>query len=405
MNLPFLKRNTKPSNKFLTLDIGAEAVNCMAFYVDESGNARILGIGDRKIEPGAVRAGNVVDMEKVEEALAEAIEAATEDMEDKISDVVIGVSGDLALGLITTAKLQRAKHGPVSQQELESVQQKIMDNAYIQARNEYLYHTGNSDTELEPVTIAEVYTKVNNRKVTDPLNAEGDSIEMAIYTAFTPSYHVKNLQKIAKKLKLNILAIGSTMYSVVSSLKYSVPELTDYAIIDMGSDTTDVAVVFGSGIVSTKCLHVGGKHFTEEISMKTGINFPEAEKMKLNYTYENLSGGEASLIRKSLIETLDTWLDGVELLFSDFSGVKTFGPDIVLTGGGVRLPDVFEYISKEPWTKGIPFKEPPEFRKLGMENLKFVSDSTGKATASEYFVPASLAVIYLEMQGYLNDKN
>ena len=404
MNLPFLKKTSKPSNKFLTLDIGSEAVNCMAFYVDpQTGVAKIIGAGDRMIETGAVRAGHIVDIEKVEEAARDAIHIATEDFEEHISDIIFGVSGDLALGLITTAKSARGRAGPIQPKELELIEQKIIENAFIQARNEIMEFTGNTEVEIEPVTISTVYTKINGHLVKNPYTSEGDTVELAVFTAFTPTYHVKALQKLAKKLHLNILEIGSTMFSLVNSLKYSEPELKDYLIMDVGSDCTDVGVVFANGIVATRNLHIAGKHFTEEISQKTGINLNDAERMKLSYTYEKLEDSEIKLVRGSIKETLDIWLDGVELLFGEFSGVKTFASKILLVGGGVRLPDLYDRISTEPWTKSIPFKAPPEFRKLNLEDLKKVTDSTGKAGSVEYVLPASLSIIYLEMLGYLND--
>ena len=404
MNLPFLKKTSKPLNKFLTLDIGSEAVNCMAFYADPQQKvAKIIGLGDAFLDPGSVRAGHIVDFEKVEEAARDAILKATEDFEDHVTDVIFGVSGDLALGLITTAKSARGKAGPIQPKELEAIELKIIENAFIQARNEIMEFTGNSDLEIEPVTISTVYTKVNNHIVKDPYVTEGETIELAVFTAFTPSYHVKNIQKLAKKLHLNILAVGSTMFSLVNSLKYSEPELKDYIVMDVGSDCTDIGVIFGNGIVATRNLHIAGHHFTEEISQKMGIGFKDAERLKHNYTYEKLSTGETTLVQNSVRETLEIWLDGVELLFGEFSGVKTFASKILLVGGGARLPDIYDYISGEPWTRSIPFKSPPEFRKLNLNELKKVADSTGKAGALEYVLPASLSIIYLEMLGLLND--
>jgi Tfp pilus assembly PilM family ATPase len=273
------------------------------------------------------------------------------------------------------------------------IERTILNDATIQARNILLENTGNSDMDLENVTTSTVYTKINGKEVKDPLKFEGDSIETAVFTAFTPTYHVKTLQKLAKSTGLNILAIGSEMFSLSESLKNE----PDYIIINIDSDFTDVGVVFGGGILATKCLPIGALHFTKEISQKMGVTMQEAEKMKNSYIHNKLSSSEVDLVRGCLHDTLNVWLDGLELLFTEFSGVKTFASKIYLVGEGSKLPDIFELIGKEPWTKAIPFKSPPEFFKIKLDQLQKTLDSTGKADAAEYLMPASLSSIFLEI--------
>jgi cell division ATPase FtsA len=326
--------------------------------------------------------------------LEEAVAQARNGYEDKITNAIIGVNGNLSLGLMTTAKAARGQKGPITQEEMNEIEQTILNNASIQVRNILLENTGNSDLDLETVTASTIYTKINGKNVKDPLKFEGQNIETAIFTAFTPSYHVKNLQKIAKSARLNILAIGSEMYSLVNSLNND----PDYVIINIDSDFTDVGIVFGGGIVSTKCLPIGSNHFTKEISQKMGLTLQEAEKMKTSYIYNKLSQSEVLLIQNCLHDILNIWLDGLELLFSEFSGVKTFASKIYLVGEGSKLPDIFEYVAEEPWTKSIPFKSPPEFFKIKLENLPKITDSTGKADIAEYLMPASLSSIFMEVK-------
>jgi cell division protein FtsA len=396
MNLPFLnifKGSPKLSNKFLTVDINSENIKCLAYYVDEQQIAKIIGVGTALMEPNTVRGGNIIDMEQTKNALEEAVSQARNGYEDNINNVILGVNGNLSLGLMTTAKAARGQKGPVTQEELDDIEQTILNNAAIQARNVLLENTGNSDLDLETVTASTVYTKINGKEVKDPLKFEGESIETALFTAFTPSYHVKTLQKLAKNARLNILAIGSEMFSLVSALNNE----PDYIIINIDSDFTDVGVVFGGGIVATKCLPIGAIHFTKEISQKMGVTLQEAEKMKNSYIYNKLSQSEVLLVQNCLHDTLNVWLDGLELLFSEFSGVKTFASKIYLVGEGSKLPDIFEFIGSEPWTKSIPFKSPPEFFKIRLDNLPKIADSTGKADVAEYLMPASLSSIFLEV--------
>ncbi len=391
MNLPFLKSTTIPANHFLSVDINSENVKCLAFYVDEQNTAKIVGVGTSNLEPGAVRAGNIIDFDQTLNALDIALGATLENVEGRVSDVIFGVNGELSLGLMTTARAVRNNSGQINDSEITGIEQTIMNNAFVIARNEILLTTGNSDIDIEPVTTSTVYTKVNNRLTENPLQSTGDTLEIALFTAFTPVYHVKNLQKLAKKLKLNIIAIGSEMFALVNALKND----PDYIVINIDSDFTNVAIIFGNGITATKTLHIGANHFTKEISQKMGLTMKEAQKFKNSYVYGKLSQSESQVVQNCISDTLNTWLDGIELLFGEFSGVKTFASKIYLVGEGSKLPDLFEFISREPWTKTIPFKVPPEFYKISFENLKNLADSTGNADTPDYLMTATLSAVYL----------
>jgi hypothetical protein len=97
-----------------------------------------------------------------------------------------------------------------------------------------------------------------------------------------------------------------------------------------------------------------------------------------------------------LEDVLTIWLSGVNLLFAEFSGIKTFASRIYLTGEGFEVPDIYEMLVTEPWTKSIPFREPPEFSKISLSELPLISDLSGKASSLEWTMPASLSILFLE---------
>jgi cell division ATPase FtsA len=394
MRLPFFGSGQKQINKIFTVNINSQNVQVIAFYLDEQNNPKIIGTGTCDLDPHAVRAGVIIDEGHVEDALREAMEKASDGVGDVVNTVIFGVSGDLATGLTTTAKSVRAQDGPITEKELSEIEATILDNAMITARNHYMESTGSEDVDLETVTSAPVYTKVNGNLVPAALDQHGSSVELALYNAFTPSYHVKTLQKLAKKVRLKILAIAPNTYALVSSLSTPI----DYVLINIDSDITEVAVVFGRGIVSTKTLHLGSDHFTKEIAQKLGLTMEEAKKVRQTYVESKLSSTESDLVQKCLEDAISLWIDGIEILFQEFSGVKTFASTIVLTGPGSKLPDLIQTLSTEPWTKAIPFKAPPEFIKMSTDNLSNISDATGRAGSSEWLLTASLSNIFLQLQ-------
>lgn len=402
VKLPFSFKSSRAISRFLTVDVGSDAVKCMIFEVGSEGGrpiAYITGIGKAKLPDGSTRGGVIVDIEDVSESLDEAIAQAAPDSTGAPREVIFGVSGGLSLGLMTTVRVNRRSEEPISEKELNVIYAKVNEAAYTQAQNLFLEQTGNSDLDFKLVTSSIVCTKVDDRAVLNPIGATGQKLELAVFTAFTPSYHIIALKDLSKNLGLKIIAVGSQMYALVKSLSYSRGTSFDGVVMDVGGEVTDVGVVFGGGIVATKNIELGGTHFTRSLAKGLDLSFEDAEFKKKEYSFGRLQETEALMIKGYLDEVLDVWLHGIEILFQDFTGVKTFAPNIMLVGGGAELPDLYDLISCEPWMRSIPFKSPPEFSKISLEDLKRVKDKTGKAHSLEDVMPAALSTIYLEILG------
>jgi len=333
------------------------------------------------------------------EAIKFAVSKATADLEEKTHKVIVGVDGGVTLGLTTTVRLKRPTKGPMQSAEIEELYSRIMEASYIQARNKIFQNTGDPDTELASITTSDIYLKIDGQNVATLEGQHGELVEAAIYNSFAPSFFIKSLQHSIKKSGLEIIAIGSQMYSLVEWVKNPPKSTLDFVLISVAEDSTDVGVVFGGGIISSKTLNIGYLHFIEAISSKMGLTKQEAESVLNMYSLEKLTGSEMSVVKNCLSEILGIWIDGLRLLFEDFSGVRTFPPKIFLCGCGTEIPDVMEKVKQEPWTKTVPFKAEPEFSKLGFSDLSKVVDSTGKILTADWLYTAATSIIYREIMG------
>lgn len=399
--LPFGKKKQKDQSHFLTIDIGSQLVKCIAYKQDPETNKRVklIGIGKEWVEPWSVRSGHIIEVEKVAKAIDSAIYKATENLTVEIDNVIFGVSGDASFNTITTAKnIRDDADKEINLKELKSLEEKILKEAFTKMQEMYSKRTGDTDTDLELITTAITYTKLNGEYVPSLEGETGSEIEMALYTSYTPKYYLKTLEDLASMLNLNILAITSNLYAIMEALKRSKnDQLLNGVIMDIGSDTTDVAVVFGGGMVASESLDFGGSQFTKHISMETGLNFVEAEKRKYDYTFDKLSEEDTDETSDLIGRATDLWLSGLEILFTNFEGVKTFAPDIYITGGASKVPLVTDYLESKPWTRAIPFKEPPNFVKLTNSDINFVTDTSELKDKEEFIIPLALSCIYLEI--------
>lgn len=398
MKLPFLQNNVSQSNKFLSLNINSKDIRVLALYYD-AGSYKIIGFGKEELERGSVRNGVIIDKEDVVRAIKSAVLSATENLEEKVNDVIIGVNGDLCLGLVTTIRFNRHSNLPFEKKEIETLYEKMSESARIQAQSEYLETTGNPEVELETITSINIFTKIDGN-ITDTLEGKSGAVaEVAVFNAFSPSFHIKTLQEVSKKAGVNILAISSEVYATTQWIKQHSSGLTDFVLLDIDNESTNAAVIFGGGIVSTKSLNIGFSHLIEGLSEKMGLTLNEAERMLKSYIANKLTESEAGLVQKCILEILNIWLSGLEILFNEFTNVKTFAPLIYLTGYGAEVKDVIATLKSEPWTKSIPFKSFPEISKVNFSDFNKISDATGKVGGPEWLGCISMSIIYEEIFG------
>ena len=390
ITLPFLQKSPKRPSKFITLSISSEDVKCAVFYDDPTeSKLKILGAGRQGLSKDSSRAGIIVEEENVENAAGEAIKRALENTEDDVSHLIIAAGNATVLGITTTIRYRRKEPGTlINDKEVARLYERISEAAYIEAQNEYRSSTGNADEPLEIITTSNVSLKIDGHS--------GLTIEAGVYHAFCPEYHVKALQSLAKKLGLNILAIGSGMYCAAQWVKKITPEVTDYILVDVAEDTTNVSVVFGRGIVATKFLSLGYKHFVEQIAERMGVTMEEAGKLLKSYLNSALSDPEMEVVGGCIREAIKIWVMGIEILFGEFTGVKTFPSKIFLQGAGAEVPEVVEALKKDSWAKNIPFRETREVQLMEMDGLPVV-DATGSVKGKDWFSNAALSIIYKEI--------
>lgn len=404
VQLPFLSKSKESDNRFLIMDISSTEVKCLALYLDEKDSSvKIIGSGQRALDAGTAKSGFVLDQENIGLAIQEVVEQACQNSEEEMNKVIICTPSDLCSGLMTTVRAKRKRDKPIDKKELEQLYEKLREAATIQAQKDYLDNTGDNETELESIMETTVYAKVDNQMVKEVENVSAGVLEMAIFNAFAPSAYLNNIQSSIKKSGMQLLTIVPVQYGIVRTILNSDPNLNDFVLIDISNDNTGAAVVFGKGIISTRYLGIGMQQIIEGVTERMGLTYREADRLLKSYVKGQLTPTEGNIIRESLKDVLEIWISGLEILFTEYSGVKTFPSKIYLTGLGAELPELWNSITNEPWTKSVPFKEPPVYKKLTFMDITKIADSTGKVSSAEWLPLATLATAFMEMKGINND--
>jgi type IV pilus assembly protein PilM len=142
-----------------------------------------------------------------------------------------------------------------------------------------------------------------------------------------------------KIVDLTCLAVVN-VFELVMGDKLKNP-LESWIIIDMGAQFTQFMIYKNKTIVFTKEMNIGGVMITEEIQRQMGVNYYEAEDLKIN-------GDQKGNLPEEILEIID---DVVESFFAelkktiDFYISSTSDESMVgcyITGGSTAIPGLIE---------------------------------------------------------------
>jgi len=377
MNLldKILPKKGSGSNYFLTLDIGTDFVKTLAIQKTEEG-PKVVAASKQSLPWGAVRGGMLADEMAVLESVKQALEEIKSNLESLPNQIIVGLSGELICNFTTVARLTRKNSlDPISEKELKSIHQKIEEVAFIEGSKSLSIYASGQDVDIEMITSEVLSTRIDNFVIENPVSFKGEVVETTLFSAYAIKSHLDTVRRVFKKLKITNISFCSNLYSLTRTLGGTGVKSFNTVLIDVGGETTDIAVIFGGAIVGSRTLGLGGRFFSEILSQKLGVSFNEADIRKVSYTDKKLSPENMEIIATSLDTLTPIWLDGLELALSDIEGVKTLPNQVIVVGGGSQLPEVIEFIRDYPWGKSLPFNWPLTVKSPGILELPIKAES------------------------------
>lgn len=158
-----------------------------------------------------------------------------------------------------------------------------------------------------------------------------------------PKSIVNSYLSVLQILELEPFSIETSLTAITRAIVKSQKEAGPILIIDIGGQTTNVAV-FDQVLRVTGSTPTGGESFSNSISKKTGVDFKKAEE-----------GKETAGLRNSKI--LDATEPDLELIVGELRRIIKYFEDRgqkatkiesgLLCGGSASLPGLDEYIGKK----------------------------------------------------------
>jgi cell division protein FtsA len=374
------KIKTDEEQNIVALDVGTEFVKALVAKVSSDGSIEIIGVGRQHQKLSDMQAGAISDIASVVQNCDRALSEAEQQAGVSVRTAIIGIAGELVKGTTTTVRV--ARKDPQKQldiEEMERIIKLVQSRAEQRAKQQIGVELGGKDVELRLVNSALVNIEIDGYPVTNPIGFQGKDVVVQLYTAFAPMIHIGALERTAQELDLDLLAVAAEPFAVARSVIGDNQSANLSAILmDVGGGTTDIAVVNDGGVQGTKMFGIGGRAYTRSIEHGLGVEFEQAEKLKLALTDENLAPGKKKTVEDALEKTVKVWCDGVELALSDFDTLDHLPHRLYLCGGGSSLQMLMDQLQDTDWYKSLPFTRKPVVHHVKPEQVVGITDTTGK---------------------------
>lgn len=333
---------------FVGLDIGSSNIICVVgLHQTDLATPSIIGIGSSKVN--GIKRGVVNDVEETVSAITAALEEAERMSGVAIDRASINIDGSHLQSLNTNGvvAVARADH-EIGAEDLTRVED-VASGINLEANRQIVS------------VIPKSYSVDDQREVDEPIGMNGMKLELEahIITASTPA--IKNLQNAIFRSGITIDQQIATPISAAKALLDKHKKEHGVAVVNLGAETTGIAV-YQKGVISyTSILPLGSANITKDLVYGLRITPEVAEKLKIEHSVAtkprakankkiNLEKyGAAGNVYQIDIDTIvSSRLEEIFAMISDelHKAVKTpsnLGAGVIITGGGANMSEISNF--------------------------------------------------------------
>lgn len=332
---------------FTGIDIGSAKVCALIAGEDETGRLTVLGTGQRQSQ--GIKRGYVVDRDKAEQAVREAIEQAERIAGINIEHVWVGFSAGSLSSDIARAEVELSGHR-VEQEDV---------NALLAAGRASIDPEGRMILHAQPA----LYTLDDLQGVDSPVGLHADRLGVDIHIVLADGPPVRNMEMCVRAAHLDVSAIVAA--PVATGLACLSEEERDLgvALVEIGSAVTNISLFAGGMLVALASLPFGAGEITDDIASAFGIRRSQAERMKCFYgsampsprdnnDMVDIEAGDSGQPRRQITraqlitvirERLDRMIGDIAKCLKDLGYGGPVGRQVVLAGGGADLKGMADY--------------------------------------------------------------
>ncbi|MCI0660578.1 MAG: cell division protein FtsA [Acidobacteria bacterium] len=355
------------------LDIGTTSVRVVMAELIE-GELEVVGIGEA--ESRGLRKGVISKPDLAVDAIKRAVEAAERMSGLSVNNLYVGLAGSHIKGENSQGMIAiPGRHREVTREDIK----RAIDTACAIS-----IPSGREVADVLP----QEYTVDDQDGIDDPLGMLGSRLSVSVHIVTSPVAAKQNVITSVNRAGFHVIDVCLSQLAAAEAVLTDDDREYGSAVVNIGGETTSLAIYQRGSVWHTAVFPLGGSHFTNDIAVGLRTPIPEAERLKREdgcasrsvLTSEEAAqlievpsvGGRAprAVSRQILCDILEPRAE--EILSHVQEEIRQEGFDrqlssgIVLTGGGAMLDGLIE-VAEQVFNAPVRIGAPNLFQPLAEE--------------------------------------
>lgn len=334
------------------IDIGSSSVVMAAGVRNEGGDISILGVEVQEVED-CVKDGDITNYIELGNAITKAKSALESELGRRLNSAYVGISGRSVYCVRYEEYVEiNEKTGYVTENELREL------NARIE-----MVVPGGGDDIIERIPLR--YTIDDRQEVKNPLGSFGRKLSATYLFVLVGKHQIDRVNRALHRADIKVcgLCVNPTL---LPQLLLSRDEAEEgVAIVDIGSDLTDVAIVREGKLWYFSSLPIGASAINNDLHEFLKVSKRDIDQLKKRYGSATADGvpdnttvpvktaghAKKQILQRNIAEIAEERLKDIagfvmrELKAAKFSTKVPCG--IVLTGGSAYLSNIDQLFARE----------------------------------------------------------
>lgn len=344
-----LRRN-EPSKLVFGLDIGTRSIVGTVGY-KSGGQFHVVAQRIREHETRAMLDGQIHDIGRVGETIAQVKAELESVIGEKLSDVCIAAAGRVLKTVTIHAEQAFEEEKEITQEDIYALESKGIESAYEKFGEE-----NDSEVTFYCVGYSVMRYYMNHYIIGNLESHKAKEIGVDLIATFLPEDVVDGLYKAVEQAGLSVVSLT---LEPIAAISVAIPEMyrmLNIALVDVGAGTSDISITQGGSIIAYGMIPIAGDALTEIIAQRCLVDFATAEQIKRDcceketIEYHDIMLLPQTIERAELMEELRPVMESMTKQVADrireMNGDKPVSAVFVVGGGG-KIPGYTKMLAEE----------------------------------------------------------
>lgn len=345
-----------PDQLVFGLDIGTRSIVGTVGYKQNADNFIVVAQSVRYHETRAMLDGQIHDIQKVSETIAEVKRELERQLDRRLTRVCIAAAGRVLKTVTVRVDEnygdENFREEVITAEAIHSLEMIGIEKAYEIIRQE----TREDNIDFYCVGYTVVHYYLNNYIITNLEGHKGNKIAAEVLATFLPVEVIDGLYAAVEKAGLEVDCLT---LEPIAAINVAIPEkfrLLNIALVDVGAGTSDICITKDGAIVAYGMIPAAGDAITNIIVQRHLVDFATAEDIKLETSgkkkliiYKDIMGLTMKTTPEKVLEETMAKVSEITDLISkkilELNGGKPVSAVFVVGGGG-KIPTFTEALAK-----------------------------------------------------------